>query len=81
MIHFKKPKEEVLRQIKVNAGAAISYSLQNNLGASMNINLNTNSIAYAIEQAISEAVAEGFRTMLEAQYTEDDFERDMTLKT
>ena len=35
----------------------------------------------AIAQAIAAAVATGIQTMLEQQYSHEDFERDLNLKT
>lgn len=74
-MRFKKDKEEVLREIQARASGCISYELQN-----INMQVNMGSVAYSFQNAIAKAVAEGFRVMIENQYTDDDFERDLTLK-
>ena len=38
-------------------------------------------ISDALSRAIGQAVAEGFRTMMENQYTDEDFEQDIGLET
>lgn len=74
-MNFKKSKEEVLNEIQARAGAVVYSDFAN-----MNMRVDTQSVAYVFQQAIAKAVAEGFRVILENQYTDDDFERDLTLK-
>lgn len=75
---LKKPRHEVLNLIRANAQATVYSSLVNNLGYAMKI--DHNSVANAMAQAIADAVESGFQTLLENQYTDADFERDLTLK-
>ena len=74
-MRLKKDKEQVLAEIQARAASVISYDLQN-----MNMKVDMNSVAWSFQNAIAKAVAEGFRVVLENQYTDDDFERDLTLK-
>ena len=77
-MNLKKPKQEVLNQINANVSGIIYNHLSNNLGNSMRI--DAGGLTYTLQQAIAIAVTEGFRTLLENQYTDDDFENDMALK-
>ena len=77
-MNLKKPKEQVLSEIQARAAGSVSSHLRNNLGDSLRI--DTSSLTYILQNAIAMAVTEGFRTLLENQYTDDDFERDLTLK-
>lgn len=74
---FKKPVEMLQWDIQARAQSAANTALQNGFGYN---NQAMQPMTNAIAQAISMAIAEGFRTMMEAQYTDDDFERDLGLK-
>lgn len=76
---LKKDKELVLNEIRSRASGTISSHLQSNLGAHMRI--DTNSLAYTLQEAISMAITDSFRVLIENQYTDDDFEKDITLKS
>jgi len=75
-MRFKKPKEEVLREIRDRALNKTNAVSQNNATVSVNLA----SLTWNIQEAIASAVEEGFRTILENEYTDEDFERDLTLK-
>lgn len=75
---LKKPKEQVLSEINSRAMAACSYNLQQNLGHAMH--MDSNSVAYALQSAIATAITEGFKVLLENQYTDEMFENDIGLK-
>lgn len=77
MIGLKKSKEDVLNEIRSQAMNA-TY---NSMNQSQKLQVDTSPIMFMIQSAIAEAVAAGFRTLLENQYTDDDFERDLTLKS
>lgn len=74
-MRLKKDKEQVLSEIQARAAAVVYNDFQN-----MNLRVDTQSVAWTFQNAIAKAVAEGFRVVLENQYTDDDFERDLTLK-
>ena len=88
-IHFKKSKEDVLAEVHARCYGNIQYHLQNDLNnllklennynGSPSISLNSTQMSIAIAHAISRAVQEGFRVVLENQYTDEDLERDLTL--
>lgn len=71
---LKKNKEEVLKEIQDRASASISSDLRY-----LNMSIDMNSVAWGLQNAIAKAVTEGFRTLLENQYTDDDFEKDIDL--
>ena len=71
---LKKSREEVLEQIRVNASAMVSSKLYN-----LNMRVDPNSFSYQLQDMIASSIAEGFRVLLDNQYTDEDFERDMTL--
>jgi hypothetical protein len=74
-MNFKKPKQQVLDEIQARAGSAIYSELQN-----MNMRIDMGSAAYGLQQAIAKAIAEGFKCMMENQYTDQEFESDIGLK-
>jgi hypothetical protein len=63
-MRFKKPKEDVLNELKWNAFAIITRG-----------NVSTD-----VADTIAEGIKEAFRTLLESEYTDEDFEKDMNLK-
>ena len=75
---LKKPRREVLGLIRANAQGAVYSSLANNLGYAMKI--DQNSVANAMAQAIADAIEIGFETLLDNHYSDEEFERDLTLK-
>lgn len=77
-MNFKKSRQEVLDQIKANSSAAIYNHLNNSLGSS--IKVDAGSMVYVLQEAISRAITAGFQTMLENEYSDEDFEKDITLK-
>ncbi len=74
---LKKSKDEVLKEINAAAMSATYSELSNNLG---NLKVDTGSLTYALQRAIASAVEAGFEVLLESRYTDDDFEKDITLK-
>lgn len=76
MIVFKKSKEAVLDDIR-NAASAAVY---NELTYNFNLSFNKNDMVFSLQIAMAKAVEEGFRSMLDNQYTDDDFENDITLR-
>ena len=75
---FKKDKETLLAEIRCNSENAIHNHLYNSLGPGMA--MTNGSMVNTIQVAISMAIEEAFRTMLEARYTDDDFDKDIGLK-
>ncbi len=75
---LKKDKETVLSEINSRVDAAIHNDLQNAFGPGLR--LDTHSLIYTLKSAIASGVEEGFRVLLENRYTDDDFEKDLTLK-
>jgi hypothetical protein len=75
---FKKPKQDVLDEIFMVVDNKINYTLQSNLGSS--ININTGSVSYAIKQAIAEGIREAFSVMIDNVYTDAEFEEDIGLR-
>lgn len=73
---LKKPKQQVLDEIQARAAGAISYELQN-----MQLQVNMGSAAWTLQQAIAKAIAEGFKVMIENQYSDAEFEEDLGLKS
>lgn len=63
-MRFKKPKEQVLNDIKWNAFAIITRG----------------NVSSDVADTIANAIEEAFRTLLDNQYTDEDFEKDMNLK-
>lgn len=72
---FKKSKEDMLNEIQARASAVVYNDFAN-----MNMRVDTQSVTWTFQQAIAKAVAEGFRVMLENQYTDEMFEKDIGLK-
>lgn len=75
---FKKDQEALLASIYSNSRARIHNHLTSNLGPHAAI--EPGDMTYIIQEAIAMAIEEAFRTMLEARYTDDDFEKDVGLK-
>jgi glutaminase len=76
-MRFKKSRQEVISEI----GARVSCASYNQLRSlQYNTEFDTNSVINCINVAISESVLEGFKTLLENEYTDEDFECDMQLK-
>ena len=75
-IRFKKSKEEALNDIRGRVHGRINYTLTRTMGQSIDMS----PIIYNIQTAIADGIEEGFRALLDAQYTDDDFEKDLTLK-
>lgn len=72
---LKKPKEQVLEEIQARAAAVVYNDFAN-----MNMRVDTQSVTWTFQQAIAKAVAEGFRVLLENQYSDEMFENDIGLK-
>ena len=77
-MHLKISKEALISDVKYQANIAInnylsanSYSLQY---------LNINELKRLITNAVSEGIAEGVKVTLDNLYTDDDFEKDLSLK-
>ena len=73
---LKKDKEQVFWEINARCQTAAKLSLDNALGYGQAMGPVSN----AVSQAIAMAVAEGFKVLMENQYTDEDFERDLTLR-
>lgn len=67
---LKKSKKEVLTEIRASATAEL-YRMSN---------ANLSNLQFSMTDAIGAAIEAGFRTYIENQYTQDDFEKDLTLK-
>lgn len=76
MIGLKKSKAQVLEDIHRRAMDATYNSINQN----QKLQVDTGPIMYMIQNAIAAAVTAGFNSLLENQYTDDDFEKDLTLK-
>ena len=76
-MRFKKPIEQLQWDIHARAQSAASSALQNGFGYN---NQAMQPLTQAISQAIAMAVAESFKVMMEQQYTDEDFEKDIGLK-
>lgn len=74
-MNFKKPKQEVLNEIQARAQQAMQYEL-----SGMHMMIDTNSFVWQLQTAISKGIAEGFKVMMENQYTDQEFEQDIGLK-
>jgi hypothetical protein len=74
-MRLRKTKEEVLSEIYSRVSGSVSGQLYN-----LNLNNGSNGMQYVIQQAIATGVADAFRCLLDNQYTDDDFEKDMQLK-
>jgi len=74
---LKRPAQEVSYEIQARAQSAAKQAMSqmNPYGTSP-----MSPMVDMVTQAIAMAVAEGFRVMMEAQYTDEDFERDLGLK-
>ena len=72
---FKKDKQKLLEEIQARASAVVYNDFQN-----MNMRVDMNSVTWTFQNAIAKAVAEGFKVMLENQYTDEMFENDIGLK-
>lgn len=76
-MRFKKTRQEVINEIR----GRVSCQAYNQLNSiQYNMKFDSNSIINALNMALSEAITEGFRVLLENEYTDEDFERDMNLK-
>lgn len=69
---FKKDKYQVADEIRSRALKISKMSLDMDLGYGHAIG--------PMGEAIAKAVSEGFAVMMENEYTDDDFEHDLTLK-
>ena len=77
-MRLKMDKEQFLSGLRDNVHVEIqnAFAVQYNYyGQPTNINLNE-----LISTAINAAVVTAIRDLIEAQYTDEDFERDMGLK-
>lgn len=88
-LKFKKNKQEVLNDIQ-NRANNVAYNqlygalsnllkLDSNSYGGPSIKLDSQQMTFAIQNAIAAAVVEGFRSMLENEYTDEDFEKDLTI--
>lgn len=75
-MNFKKRKEDVLVEIQRRAEASISSDLYN-----MNMRMDTSSFAYQLQTAIGKAIAEGFKVMMENTYSDQEFEKDIGIRS
>lgn len=73
---LKKPKEDVLREIQ---SRALSASM-NSLNSSTGLEIRMESMIYQIQTSIAAAVTEGFKVLIENQYSDEMFENDIGLK-
>lgn len=63
---FKKHKDEVIEEIY--------WTISNSLREGLNLGQQPH-------EAIASAVAESFKILIDNQYTDEDFEQDITLKS
>lgn len=73
-MRFKKPAESVQWEIMSRAQSQAKASL-----GTLGYGGPMDQIQTAISQAIAMAVMEGFKVMMENEYTDADFERDIGL--
>lgn len=73
---LKKPKDEVLKEIQSRALIAS----MNSLNISTGLEIRMDSMIYQIQSSIAAAVTEGFKVLIENQYTDEMFENDIGLK-
>jgi hypothetical protein len=74
---FRKPIEDIKWEIQSRAQSQVQYAL--NVIHGYNSGMQQ-SIDETLARAIGHAVAEGFKVMMENQYTDEDFEKDIGLK-
>lgn len=74
-MRLKKPVDQIYWEINGRAQSQAKSAL-----SALGYGGPMDQISNTLAQAIATAVAEGFRVMMENQYTDDDFEKDMTLK-
>ncbi len=74
---FKKPIEQIEWDIQNRAEGAVRHAFQQIYGYNGGMQ---QPISDALSRAIGQAVVEGFKTMMENQYTDEDFEQDIGLK-
>ena len=76
-MNFRVDKQELLNKIRGDAqNASMSYLYQLTSGNEITMY----QLRDAIANAIADAVEQGFSTMLENRYTDEDFENDVGLK-
>ena len=74
---FKKPKEQVLSEIKWRVDSEVHQRLSS---YTYNGHLDMNNLQVAIQAAITAGIEESFRVMIENVYTDAEFEEDLTLR-
>lgn len=78
-MNFKKPKQEVLNKATTDA-----YSAINNQLSYIKYNYSDNSpksIISSIEMAINEGIRAALTSIVEDIYTDEEFEKDLTLRS
>ncbi len=75
---LKKDKEDVLNEINSRSRDAMHNALYNAFGQGFRV--DTHSVISALQSAIALGIEEGFRTLLENRYTDENFENDIGLK-
>lgn len=79
-MRLKKNQWDVQAEIQSraqNAAQTILYQMTGTYGSNSS---PASSMVDMISKAIAAAVAEGFQVLIQNQYTDDDFERDLELK-
>lgn len=70
-MNFKKPKEELLSEIRNRASYSVSQTV---------LTLSGHDAGPVISNAIANAVEQAFRVMIDNVYTDAEFEEDLQLR-
>jgi hypothetical protein len=73
---LKKSKEDILMDVQVRVGAKLPNVYQDGSG----FRVDFSGLNWAIQSAITNSTVEAISTLIDNQYTHDDFERDLQLK-
>ena len=77
-MNLKKDKYSVIRDVEARVICAVNNELN---ALSYNAaNISMNDLKGRIANAITKGVGDGIMALLENMYTDDDFEKDLTLK-
>lgn len=75
---LKDSKENVLFKIESNVRSAVINEISWKLQPGNQVTIND--LSQCISDAVTAGVREGIQTLLDNRYSDDDFERDITLK-
>jgi hypothetical protein len=80
---LKKSKEDILMDVQVRVGAKLndlSNYRPNVYQDGSGFRVDFSGLNWAIQSAITNSTVEAISTLIDNQYTHDDFERDLQLK-